>query len=118
MGLYVKKHGKSHGASVANFIEESIIRRELSDNFCFYNTKYGCTVVTCCPVFYFYNTKYRMLRDIKRETLFDVGGYTMYYFYMWFPGRKTLLKESDFSALQRAILAHFKIISCHTKHRK
>ena len=38
--LYVKKHGKSHSKGVANFIEESIVRRELSDNFCFYNENY------------------------------------------------------------------------------
>ena len=40
VALYVKKHGKIHGASVANYIEESIIRRELSDNFCFYNANH------------------------------------------------------------------------------
>lgn len=38
--LYVKQHGKSHSESVASFVEEGIVRRELSDNFCYYNDKY------------------------------------------------------------------------------
>lgn len=38
--LFVRKHGKSHAAGVASFVEESVIRRELSDNYCFYNPKY------------------------------------------------------------------------------
>jgi hypothetical protein len=38
--LYVKKHGKSHSESVASFVEEGVVRRELSDNFCYYNLKY------------------------------------------------------------------------------
>ena len=38
--LYVKKHGKSHSESVASFVEEGVVRRELSDNFCYYNEKY------------------------------------------------------------------------------
>ena len=38
--LYVKKHGKSHSESVASFVEEAIVRRELSDNFCYYNENY------------------------------------------------------------------------------
>ena len=35
--LYVKKHASSHSAS---FVEESVVRRELSDNFCYYNPHY------------------------------------------------------------------------------
>ena len=38
--LYVKQHGKSHPDSVSSFVEEAVIRRELSDNFCYYNEKY------------------------------------------------------------------------------
>ena len=38
--LYVKKHGKSHSESVASFVEEGVVRRELSDNFFYYNEKY------------------------------------------------------------------------------
>lgn len=38
--LYVKKHGKSHSESVASFVEEAVVRRELSDNFCYYNENY------------------------------------------------------------------------------
>lgn len=38
--LYVKKRGKSHSESVASFVEEGVVRRELSDNFCYYNPKY------------------------------------------------------------------------------
>lgn len=38
--LYVKKHGKSYSDSVASFVEEAVVRRELSDNFCYYNKNY------------------------------------------------------------------------------
>jgi len=31
---------KRYSASVASYIEEAVVRRELSDNFCFYNSKY------------------------------------------------------------------------------
>ena len=37
--LRVQEHGK-HKDSVAVFVEESVIRRELADNFCFYNSTY------------------------------------------------------------------------------
>eukprot|EP00040_Diaphanoeca_grandis_P033632 m.206304 g.206304 ORF g.206304 m.206304 type:complete len:550 (-) comp32948_c0_seq3:86-1735(-) len=37
---YAKKHGKSHSKGVASFVEELIVRRELADNFCFYNSMY------------------------------------------------------------------------------
>ena len=36
----VKGHSKSQSASAASFLEESVVRRELSDNFCFYNPNY------------------------------------------------------------------------------
>lgn len=32
--------GASFAASVASFVEEAFIRRELSDNFCYYNKNY------------------------------------------------------------------------------
>jgi len=35
--LYVKKAGKSHSESVASFVEEAVVRRELSENFCHWN---------------------------------------------------------------------------------
>lgn len=38
--LYVKQHGKSYSSGVSSFIEESVVRRELSDNFCYYNENY------------------------------------------------------------------------------
>ena len=38
--LYVKAEGKSHPPSVSSFVEEAVVRRELSDNFCFYNPNY------------------------------------------------------------------------------
>eukprot|EP00123_Amoebidium_parasiticum_P014698 comp22604_c0_seq1/m.34676 comp22604_c0_seq1/g.34676 ORF comp22604_c0_seq1/g.34676 comp22604_c0_seq1/m.34676 type:complete len:542 (-) comp22604_c0_seq1:2-1627(-) len=38
--LEVKAKGSKHSGSVASFLEESIVRRELADNFCFYNDKY------------------------------------------------------------------------------
>lgn len=39
VALEVKKRGPS-SANVAAFLEELIVRRELSDNYCFYNTNY------------------------------------------------------------------------------
>jgi len=38
--LYVKEHGKSHSGSVASFIEEMVVRKELSDNYCHYQPQY------------------------------------------------------------------------------
>lgn len=38
--LYVKQHGKKYSESVAAFVEEAVVRRELSDNFCYFNTEY------------------------------------------------------------------------------
>ncbi|XP_053662242.1 deoxyribodipyrimidine photo-lyase [Anopheles marshallii] len=38
--LTVKKYGKRYSESVASFCEEAIVRRELSDNFCFHNENY------------------------------------------------------------------------------
>ncbi|XP_053675220.1 deoxyribodipyrimidine photo-lyase [Anopheles nili] len=38
--LTVKKNGKRFSESVASFCEEAIVRRELSDNFCFHNKNY------------------------------------------------------------------------------
>lgn len=37
--LAVKAQGK-HSEAVAAFVEESVVRRELADNFCFYQPKY------------------------------------------------------------------------------
>jgi deoxyribodipyrimidine photolyase len=45
--LYVKQHGKSHSESVASFVEEGVVRRELSDNFCYYNQHYDSIQGTC-----------------------------------------------------------------------
>ncbi|XP_055534407.1 deoxyribodipyrimidine photo-lyase [Wyeomyia smithii] len=38
--LAVKKYGKGFSEGVAAFCEEAIVRRELADNFCFYNKQY------------------------------------------------------------------------------
>lgn len=38
--LEVSKFSKMYQDSVATYREEMIVRRELSDNFCFYNPKY------------------------------------------------------------------------------
>ena len=38
--LYVKAHGKGSSEDKAGFIEEAVVRRELSDNFCYYNKNY------------------------------------------------------------------------------
>ncbi|XP_054481307.1 CPD photolyase isoform X2 [Anoplopoma fimbria] len=38
--LQVQHSGKSAGHTVTSFIEELVVRRELTDNFCFYNKKY------------------------------------------------------------------------------
>ncbi|XP_076600131.1 CPD photolyase [Chaetodon auriga] len=40
VALQVERSGKSAGHSVSSFIEELVVRRELTDNFCFYNKKY------------------------------------------------------------------------------
>jgi deoxyribodipyrimidine photo-lyase len=44
--LEAKAHSKRYSESVASFIEEIVVRRELSDNFCHYNPRYdsleGC----------------------------------------------------------------------------
>ncbi|XP_031710774.1 CPD photolyase [Anarrhichthys ocellatus] len=40
VAMQVQRSGKSAGHSVASFIEELVVRRELTDNFCFYNKKY------------------------------------------------------------------------------
>ena len=37
---YVKGFNKSQSSGVASFLEEQVVRRELSDNFCFYNPNY------------------------------------------------------------------------------
>ena len=39
LALDVKRMGKSSDG-IAAFIEEGVVRRELSDNFCFYNDDY------------------------------------------------------------------------------
>jgi len=39
--LQAKQSEKSYPEAVATFVEEAVIRKELSDNFCFYNKKYG-----------------------------------------------------------------------------
>lgn len=38
--LVVKALKSKHPESVDAYVEEAIVRRELSDNFCFYNPKY------------------------------------------------------------------------------
>ncbi|XP_029970321.1 CPD photolyase [Salarias fasciatus] len=38
--LQVQRGGKSAGQSVGPFLEELVVRRELTDNFCFYNQQY------------------------------------------------------------------------------
>lgn len=40
VALQVQHHGRSTGQSVSSFIEELVVRRELTDNFCFYNKNY------------------------------------------------------------------------------
>jgi len=39
--LHAKNFEKSYPEAVASFVEEAVIRKELSDNFCFYNKNYG-----------------------------------------------------------------------------
>jgi deoxyribodipyrimidine photo-lyase len=38
--LAAKAHAKAHSKAVEGFLEELIVRRELADNFCFYNPRY------------------------------------------------------------------------------
>jgi hypothetical protein len=49
--LYVKQHGKSHSESVASFVEEGVVRRELSDNFCYYNQHYDSIEGVCADMY-------------------------------------------------------------------
>eukprot|EP00051_Salpingoeca_urceolata_P005615 m.74961 g.74961 ORF g.74961 m.74961 type:complete len:518 (-) comp14461_c0_seq5:168-1721(-) len=35
-----KEYGKKHSESVKSFVEEAVVRRELADNFCFFNPNY------------------------------------------------------------------------------
>lgn len=37
---WVVKKSKKHADGIKAFVEEAVVRRELSDNFCFYNTRY------------------------------------------------------------------------------
>ena len=38
--LKVKEYSSKYSDSVSSFIEEAVIRRELADNFCYYNPQY------------------------------------------------------------------------------
>lgn len=40
VALQTQQSGRKTGVSVASFIEELVVRRELTDNFCFYNENY------------------------------------------------------------------------------
>uniref|UniRef100_UPI0037E797BD CPD photolyase n=1 Tax=Semicossyphus pulcher TaxID=241346 RepID=UPI0037E797BD len=40
VALQVQHSGRKAGVTVASFIEELVVRRELTDNFCYYNKKY------------------------------------------------------------------------------
>jgi len=40
MALMVKVHKKKYGAAVDTFLEEAVVRRELADNYCFYQPNY------------------------------------------------------------------------------
>nr|XP_019958265.1 PREDICTED: deoxyribodipyrimidine photo-lyase-like [Paralichthys olivaceus] len=40
VALQVESSGKKAGQNISSFIEELVVRRELTDNFCFYNKKY------------------------------------------------------------------------------
>ncbi|XP_041659813.1 CPD photolyase [Cheilinus undulatus] len=42
VALQVQHSGRKAGVTVTSFIEELVVRRELTDNFCFYNKKYDC----------------------------------------------------------------------------
>lgn len=44
------KREKNASESVASFTEELVVRRELADNFCFYNHKYDDVSGECCSV--------------------------------------------------------------------
>lgn len=46
MALLVKPHARKHSEGVKAFLEESIVRRELADNFCFYQP--NCAHLSDC----------------------------------------------------------------------
>lgn len=50
VALQVQRSGKESGLAVASFIEELVVRRELTDNFCFYNKKYDSVEGECAPL--------------------------------------------------------------------
>uniref|UniRef100_H3CQU8 Deoxyribodipyrimidine photo-lyase n=1 Tax=Tetraodon nigroviridis TaxID=99883 RepID=H3CQU8_TETNG len=49
VALQVQRGGRKLGVGVSSFIEELVVRRELTDNFCFYNEKYDSVEVPRPP---------------------------------------------------------------------
>lgn len=47
VALQVQRSGKKAGVAVSSFIEELVVRRELTDNFCFYNKNYDSVEGQC-----------------------------------------------------------------------
>lgn len=47
VALQVQRSGKKSGVAVSSFLEELVVRRELTDNFCFYNKKYDSVEGQC-----------------------------------------------------------------------
>lgn len=47
VALQVQISGKNKGVAVSSFIEELVVRRELTDNFCYYNPKYDSVEGQC-----------------------------------------------------------------------
>lgn len=47
VALQVQRSEKKSGVAVSSFMEELVVRRELTDNFCFYNDKYDSVEGQC-----------------------------------------------------------------------
>ncbi len=50
--MYAKKHSKAAG--VAAFVEETLVRGELSDNFCYYNDNYDKVTIFINLLFFYH----------------------------------------------------------------
>ena len=54
--LVVKQYKKKFSASVDGYIEEGVVRRELADNFCYYNEHYDSIEGNVSEMFYAYSS--------------------------------------------------------------
>jgi deoxyribodipyrimidine photo-lyase len=87
--LVVNQFKSKHKASVEAFVEEAVIRRELSDNFCFYNENYD---------------KIEGTSDWAKKTLNDHKGDKREYLYSLEQFEKALTHDDLWNAAQRQMV--------------